>query len=951
MTVKARFARALAVVAVVGFSASLPIAGAQPAPPTIAPGSTSAVDNFGACIAGQKQGDLLLMIDESGSLQSSDPGNSRVTAANYLLDRLTSFAETAQVGVDVAVAGFSTDFTPALAWTPASGGTIGGLHSAVDAFASRNNGLDTDYWTALDSARAFLAERGAGPEGAARCQAIAWFSDGKLDFDQRSGLERPFAPGLVMDSEDSVRDGVGVAMTSICRQGGVADQVRSSGISIFGIGLASGTAAPSDFDAMRSIVTGEPSQSGACGAITSPRPGDFYLAQNLDDLLFAFDALSTPGQAPLTTDAGVCQAAVCEDAKHRFVLDDSIASVDVLASSDVAGLEPNLVGPSGQTVPLRNGAPSTTVDGAAVTFNWESDRTVRIEMAKGPSGQWSGVWAVAFVDPTSSTATARSKTNIHISGGLFPVWNNMQDTTLRSGENATGVVLGMVDGAGAAVNPERILGNAVLSAELIGPAGDTLAASPKIAKEDIGQPVGLNLTDVDPGQDTLRLTLAVTTAGATGPDGVEQPGTELTPRVVDIPIELSAPVGYPTIAGLIDFGGVEGAGTTSGSLTVTGPGCVWIEGADSASFVTSPDGVGTMALTSSNGGSKDDCLSVAEGATGELAVDLQTQNDAKGAVNGSVQVMTAPSEDLNLAVGQDVRFTAQLTKPLNEPVFIGALIATMFVGVGLPFLLLYLAKWFTSRIPKLPLTAEEIPITVDSGSVLRDGAPFALREQDLVTPVQGLHKPARTLTVGSVTLKTHVGRSPFGAGYVAAEKSSVISASSDTPAYLGKPPRARMSLAVHNKWLLTHDPAGPADAATVIVLAGGLTTPEQRNEIVEDLTRRLPALLADLRAAAETSGTPVSTSTTQSAAPFGGGATNSPAQDPFGSSADPFGASDPFASPTAPPPPSAPRTSSSSNTPSSSPPAPPSSPMSDPFGSPDTSSDPFGPPSGSSSPW
>ncbi|MFY2786889.1 vWA domain-containing protein [Rhodococcus sp. MALMAid1271] len=947
MSRRASHVRALVVVALVGISACLPIAAAQP-PPAAPAEATTAVDNFGACIAGQKQGNLLLMIDESGSLKSSDPNNARVTAANYLLDRLTRFADTAQVGVDVAVAGFSTDFTPSLAWTSASQGTLGGLRAAVDAFAGRRSGLDTDYWTALDNARAFLAERGSGPEGAPRCQAIAWFSDGKLDFDPRPGLERPFAPGLVMDSDDAVREGVDVALASICRDGGIADQVRSSGISIFGIGLANGTATPSDFDSMRAIVTGEPSPQGACGAITSPRPGDFYLAQNLDDLLFAFDALSTPGQAPITTDAGVCQGTVCEDAKHRFVLDDSIASVDVLASSDVAGLEPNLVGPAGQVVPLPIGAPPTTVDGAAVTFNWESDRTVRIEMAKGQGGQWSGVWAVAFVDPTAASSSARSKTNIHISGGLFPVWSNMQDTTLRSGEKVTDILLGMVDGTGVAVDPQRILGNAVLSAELVGATGDTLAASPSLSKEDIGRTVELDLTGVDPGQGTLRLTLAVTTAGATDPNGVEQPGTELTPRVVDIPVELAAPVGYPTVAGLIDFGGVEGSGTAVGALTVNGPGCVWIDGAESASFVTSPDGVGSMALSSPNGNSMDNCVSVAEGATGELSVELETQNDAKGAVNGSIKVMAAPTEELSLAVPQDVRFTAQLTKPLNEPVFIGALIATMIVGIGLPFLFLYVAKWFTSRIPNLPLTAEQIPITVDSGSVMRDGIPFALRDQDLVTPVQGLHKPARTLTVGSVTLKTHVGRSPFGAGYVAAEKSPSISASSDTPAYLGKPPRARMSLAVHNKWLLTHDPAGPADAANVILLAGGLTTMEQRNEIVEDLTRRLPALLTELRAAAEGSGIQVSTGSTHSSAPFGGGGPDTAQQDRFGGGSDPFGASmDPYTSPSTPPPPSDTRTSSSSDAPRSAPPAP----MSDPFGAPDTRADPFGPTSGGSNPW
>src|SRR4029453_17298585 len=42
---------------------------------------------FGACLASQKAGDLLLLFDESSSLQSTDPQAARVQAARYLLQR------------------------------------------------------------------------------------------------------------------------------------------------------------------------------------------------------------------------------------------------------------------------------------------------------------------------------------------------------------------------------------------------------------------------------------------------------------------------------------------------------------------------------------------------------------------------------------------------------------------------------------------------------------------------------------------------------------------------------------------------------------------------------------------------------------------------------------------------------------------------------------------------
>lgn len=68
---------------------------------------------------------------------------------------------------------------------------------------------------------------------------------------------------------------------------------------------------------------------------------------NIDDLLFAFDKLSTPGQPPITSEAGACVKTVCEKGKHKFVLDTSVGSVSILASADREGLVPVLVAPNG----------------------------------------------------------------------------------------------------------------------------------------------------------------------------------------------------------------------------------------------------------------------------------------------------------------------------------------------------------------------------------------------------------------------------------------------------------------------------------------------------------------------------------------------------------------------------------------------------------------------------
>ncbi|OOK64093.1 hypothetical protein BZL30_9185 [Mycobacterium kansasii] len=64
------------------------------------------------------------------------------------------------------------------------------MGDALSTLASKNTGIDTDYWLALDGARQALASRGSGVGGADRCQAIAWFSDSKIDFTARPLTKR-----------------------------------------------------------------------------------------------------------------------------------------------------------------------------------------------------------------------------------------------------------------------------------------------------------------------------------------------------------------------------------------------------------------------------------------------------------------------------------------------------------------------------------------------------------------------------------------------------------------------------------------------------------------------------------------------------------------------------------------------------------------------------------------
>lgn len=881
--------------------------------PASAEAGGSGADRFGACLAAQRSGQVLLMIDESASLQSSDPDAARVTAAKYLTDQLAGFADSSGVKLDIAVSGFADTYRNELGWTRLDGKTLPTVTSSLDSFRTRNTGVDTDYWLALDGARQEFSRR-SSDAGADACRAVAWFSDGKLDFSPREGVDKPYAPGVDITNQAGVDRAVAAATQSICRSGGLADQLRSSGIITFAIGLAPEGSPPSEFDLMRSIATGVPSPT-ACGGVTEPSPGDFYLAQDIDDLLFAFDAFSTPGQAPLESEVGVCARAVCEEGKHRFVLDRSVGGVSVLATANGADLVPTLVAPDGRQLPLgdRRGG-RAELGGVAIDHKWLSPRTVSFEMSNSRAPQWQGAWALAFVDP-GGASTARSKSNIHISGNLLPTWERDDGRRIHSGDRGVPVTFGIVDSQGTSVDARGLLGAASLSATLVDSTGTNHSIVSDVPKRSIGGRTTMDLSKVPPGNAVMRVTLSITTADAVTTTGARVAGTALAPRSVDIPVGIDPPVGYPAVGSKIDFGTVEGSGQFATDLTVTGPGCVWLPQQPAAEVVAAPDGVDGLSVTSS-ANSADNCLQLAKGQKATLPLTLDNPEQANGVVNGSVQVRVAPPDEADRAVAVQVPFTASLQKPLDTENFLIALVVALVLGPGVPLLLLYLAKWMTARIPARALRVQQIPVVVSGGSVLRDGRPFALRDRELVELVRGLSKPARRLSLGNVELRTRTGLSPFGAGYVVATAAGLVGAGGTSPAMHGRSPNARLPLAVHNTWFVLHDPTGPEDRATVVLLAGGDAGRAQVDALIGDMTRRLPGILQELRSrgAANAAPPPVSASSPGPDAPdpFGGRTSASAPQDlvdPLGPSGRPVGGATPFGGgPGSPPPSSGPST-------------------------------------------
>jgi hypothetical protein len=867
-------ARITAVVALAGGLAlwgfSAPTAHAQP---------NAGASRYGACLAAQKTGDLLILFDESSSLQETDPKAARVQAAQYLVRTLGRYADRIGAKLDVAIAGFAENYYPEHDWTPLTGATADSVANEMSPVASKNTGIDTDYWLALDGARQTLAARGPGVGGGDRCQAIAWFSDGMIDFTARP-LVKPYAGGVSLDSPNGVNETIRRAKDSICRPGGLADQLRSRSIVMLGVGLTTGSS-PNDFDTMSAISTGKGINGTPCGSITDPVPGDFYAVNNLDDMLFAFDALNPePG---IQQQGPVCPLQVCPEARHDFVLDRSIKSVSILGSGGLPGIVPYLISPSGQQLGLPNkqSKTSTEIAGTPVEYDWPSDSAQTITIRNTGSPDWAGRWAIVYVDTTGQHPDAVSRVSIHITTDIFPTLVEAAKVAWHSGQVLKGLVFGMADGQGNPVNPNDLAGTATMSAALQPDGAAPIPLLVSVPKTDIAKPVDADLTNLNPGRATLRMSLTITTAPAVDANGVQiAPGTTLSPQEVELPVQILPRLGLPTPGSRIDFGTVQAAKGAQGTLSITGPGCAWIAGADTAKVIAAPDGIGTTQITSP-ANTPGGCLKVPAGQTAQLPVTLRTDHDGHGGLNGTVPVHVSALDNPNDTQVVGVPFVASLIKPLSTTNFVLVFLAALLLGPGIPLALLYFAKWYVARIPGAPLLAERIPVEVDSDVVVRNGTPFAMADTDLLQMVPGLPPGgARRLPVRGVRLTATTGRSPFGTGHVTVDADGMVGVGSELPGTDRSGLRAVLPLAVHNKWVLLHDPAGPPNAAEVLLLVAGLTDTAARERLYDDVGRRLPELLSALRHRAVDAGL-VRAGDSDRASPFGDAAPTTARPDPF----------------------------------------------------------------------
>ncbi len=401
------------------------------------------------------------------------------------------------------------------------------------------------------------------------------------------------------------------------------------------------------------------------------------------------------------------------------------------------------------------------------------------------------------------------------------------------------IEFGLADETGARFDPTDLLGTGTFSAQLVpqGALGTDVVSDLDVKTLGIARQ-SIDLTGVAPGPATLRMTLRLTTARVSA----KVPGTALEPAVVDLPVEILPPRGVPPLPRLIDFGTITGPVEKTAGLTVTGPECVWLSG--DPVVTGAPAGVEPrFGSSATDAGS---CLRVEDGQRQDLPITLTTEDGGNGTLRGTLPISVAPLDAPDKATVVQVAFQADLQQPLKPLNTALALIAALLLGPGIPLLLLALFKRVTATIPGETLAAQEVPVQVENGQVLRNGGPLQLRDTDFthILPMGG--RGSRSVPAPGAVLRTRTGLSPFGVGFVEADTPGRIGVSSEHPKPHGKNRSARLPLAVHNSWIATRGEHDAPGTATVLFLAGIDPTGERRRALFDDVSARLPGLMTEL---------------------------------------------------------------------------------------------------------
>lgn len=709
-------------------------------PEQLSPASQS----LARCVQTNGRLSVLMLIDESGSLVTTDPFNQRVDGIRAALTGLADLSDTPVDGqrpeVSVLMAGFfgrvhpnPEEGIPENAWKQVSHDDVDRLLGEAGGYQSLNHGRATDYVTALVAARKLLAARAAEQTesgGAAPCEGLIWFTDGRYALPRRVGkagvglpLTLPYAPGIHLDQKGAGEKAVAAGKRFMCRPNGLMDRLQQDGVIRFTVALSTDLS-KSDGAFLDAATTGAAGRQH-CGAHLSHLSGEYLTARNGDRLFFAFAGLL--GSIPPVHERPICpQELSCVRGMTTFQTVPGLSRFLIRASGGVERgggqasrpLQLRLEAPGGRSVTLEPGGPAElTSAGVKIVQRWVSDRAVEVQgdFAAG-NHAWLGRWSYAFVDPAASPREPATPgySAVQLFADLEPA---VDGSAVLIRGSPTKLHFNLVQGSDpdSAVTTGPLLRSARLIASIDDPVAGTSTRVPVRGPNADGT---FSATVTIPPASTagfvyLGLTAAFSTAS----------GTPIAPQYRSFRASVRFPPGqgFPTISpATLELPTLRGTGQVEAQFTVKGssvsPGCVWI----GAPKVQAPSAAGKVkSEISPPAGSAGDCIRLGKGEERQFTVRFAPDSEASGTVTASLPVHLGS----DLVKGDRVvtlPATFVMGRAPNTVTLVVLLVGLILLGALLPLLLLHLLNRQGARfIAPNRLRVVELPVEMERGGRLR----------------------------------------------------------------------------------------------------------------------------------------------------------------------------------------------------------------------------------------
>lgn len=665
-----------------------PPAGAAPTA-LVAPAATGDLSELGAeafadlsaCIA--ENGSLLaaIVVDESGSLQQTDPDDQRVGAVQAAVDALAGLESSAggDVAVEANLAVFGADYDELVGWGSPSGEHGQELLDATSGELARHDRAAlTDYREALRGAQASIDARRA-ETGQATCAAVLWFTDGRLDVGDEGAGEQTAA-----------------AREELCVAQGVVDNVRAAGTSIIALALftegTSGSVTEEDREELRALAEGSTAGGLSCG--TAPVPsasasGAYLRADQPDALRRLFSGTGALIQGGTPTGTIVCPGDGCQNGVLAIPVDRAVGSYRVIFETDDGAAPVGLVAPDGTTTTLTEGVVETSSARVATTNRVGLHVTDVTPLADAAVGAWSLV-----TDPARVTVI-----------DLYYFWG-----AEIAVDAPAGLVLGQQNEVGVSLlGPDGV---PVDPSELASATLDVLVDGVPTDARQRADGTFTVTVDLSGATAASEIEVAVSARASSAPSGIA-----LGPISARSRLATQLPPSYPTIAPTrLELGRLVGDEPAFGTLTLTGS----ERGATQACFgpaeLVGPPDAGELSL------GMPDCVDVPADGTVEVAVDLTSDSPADGVVTGTLPVRLT-GVDAAETITLDVPVTSTMTRPVNEAARWGLVAGLLALALLIAGGVAWLGRHVSDRYPLgKDVRSASVPVVVTrTGIRRRDG--------------------------------------------------------------------------------------------------------------------------------------------------------------------------------------------------------------------------------------